>query len=60
MYNLQDHPDRWLYEVRAIARMVAEDDYEDCCRRQEVMLDVVDTIESSRKAAGIYFSDEKR
>ena len=60
VYNLQDHPDRWLYEVRAIARMVAEDDYEDCCRRQEVMLDVVDTIESSRKAAGIYFSDEKR
>lgn len=56
--NLQSGPSRWLYEVRGITNIVQRDDYEDCYHRLDVMLDVIETLEQTRKAAGIYFTGE--
>lgn len=56
--NLQPEPSRWLYEVRGIADIVHRDNREDCYHRLDVMLDVIGTLEKTRKAAGIYFTGE--
>ncbi len=56
--NLQEPISRWLYEVQEIARIVQAKDYEECYRRLDVTLDVMEVLENTRKAAGIYFSDE--
>lgn len=56
--NLQPEPSRWLYEVRGIADIVHRDDHKDCYHRLDVMLDVIGTLEKTRKAAGIYFTGE--
>lgn len=54
-FNEQSNPDRWFYEVQNVAKLVLADDYEAIYTRLDTMLDVIETIESSRKAAGIFF-----
>lgn len=56
--NLQTEEHRMTYEVRGIAAIVRDGDYEECYRRLDVTLDVMDTLEKARKAAGIYFAGE--
>ena len=56
--NLQDGRPRMNYEVEGIVRIMAEADYGERDRRLAVMLDVIETLECSRKAAGIYFAGE--
>lgn len=54
-FNAQDDPDRWIYEVRKITELVRTGDYKDVYSRLDMMLAVIETIEESRKAAGIFF-----
>lgn len=54
-FNDQPNPDRWFYEVRALTKLVLADDYDAIYRRLDVTLDVIDTLETSRKKAGILF-----
>ena len=55
IYNAQPNPDRWFYEVQNVTKLVLADDYEGIYARLDTMLSVIDTIEQSRKAAGIFF-----
>ena len=54
-FNDQPNPDRWFYEVQNLTKLVLADDYDAIYERLNVMLDVVATLESSRKKAGILF-----
>ena len=54
-FDDQPNPDRWFYEVQILTKLVLADDYDAIYERLDVMLDVVDTLESSRKKAGILF-----
>lgn len=60
-FNEQEHTNRWLYEVQNLTKLLLNDDYDEIYRRLDVMLDVVEVLETSRKNAGIYFpGDESR
>lgn len=54
-YNVQDNPDRWFYEVQNVTKLVLADDYDAIYRRLDTMILVIETLEASRKAAGIFF-----
>lgn len=54
-FNAQDNPDRWFYEVQNLTRLLLGEDREAVARRLDTTLDVVETIESIRKEAGILF-----
>ena len=54
-FNEQQDPDRWIYEVRKITELVRSGNPENLYARLDTMLGVVETIEESRKAAGIRF-----
>ncbi len=58
-FNLQPNPDRWFYEVQEMTKMILDGDQDKMEKGLETMLSVIEIIESSRKAAGIYFTDEK-
>ncbi|MBD5162328.1 MAG: Gfo/Idh/MocA family oxidoreductase [Oscillibacter sp.] len=55
IFNDQPNPDRWFYEVQNLTKLVLADDYDAIYERLDVMLDVVATLEASRKKAGILF-----
>lgn len=55
IFNEQDNPDRWFYEIKNLTRMVLENDYKKNHEKNEIMLEVMEVIESSRKAANILF-----
>lgn len=60
VFNEQENPDRWFYEVQNLTKMVLADDYETNDRNLNVMVNVIEILESSRKEAGIFFpGDEK-
>ena len=54
-FNAQPNPDRWSYEVEEVTRRILEEDYETFYERLDTMLAVIETLESTRKAAGIFF-----
>ena len=54
-FNAQPNTDRWFYEVQNITRLVLEDNRAALRARLDTMLQVIETIEPSRKAAGILF-----
>lgn len=54
-YNVQENPDRWFYEVQNVTKLVLADDYDAIYRRLDTMILVIETLEASRKAAGIFF-----
>ena len=54
-FNEQPNPDRWFYEVQNVTKLVLADDYEAVYSRLDTMLAVIETIETSRKTAGILF-----
>lgn len=53
--NLQPNPDRWFYEIQELTRLLQAGDAEAFTSRQKITLANVETMESARKAAGIYF-----
>ncbi len=57
--DLQMPNARMLYEVQGIAKLVQEKNYTACYQRLDTTLAVMEVLENTRKAAGIYFSDEK-
>lgn len=57
--DLQMPNARMLYEVQGIAKLVQEKNCTACYRRLDTTLAVMEVLENARKAAGIYFSDEK-
>lgn len=59
IFNEQDNPNRWFYEIKNLTKMVLEDDYEGNYRRNDIMLDVMEILESARKAAGIMFPQDR-
>lgn len=54
-FNEQENPDRWFYEVQNLTKLVLADDHEAIYQRLDVMLDVMEVLENSRKNAGILF-----
>lgn len=53
--NLQDDPDRWFYEIQSLSKLLVNGDPEPFLQRQQITLEVVETMESARRQAGIYF-----
>ncbi len=56
IFNEQDNPDRWFYEVQNLTKLILADDREAICQRMNITLDVVHVIENARKEAGIKFN----
>ncbi|HBA96921.1 MAG TPA: gfo/Idh/MocA family oxidoreductase [Lachnospiraceae bacterium] len=54
-FNKQDKRDRRFYEVENLTKMVLEDNHNINDKRNEIMLAVMEVLESSRTAAGIIF-----
>lgn len=54
-FNAQPDPDHWSYEVRNVTKLILADDYDAIYRKLDTMLSVIETIEASRKAAGIFY-----
>ena len=55
VFNEQPDPERWYYEVQGLTKLVLSDSYDAVCARLDLMLDVIKTIETARKQAGILF-----
>ncbi|MDE7013344.1 MAG: Gfo/Idh/MocA family oxidoreductase [Kineothrix sp.] len=55
IFNDQNNPDRWSYEVHAVTKLLLEEDYDAVYRGLDTMMEVVEVLESSRKKAGIFF-----
>lgn len=53
--NEQPNPDRWFYEVQNVTKLVLSGDRKALRARLDTMLSAIETIEESRKAAGILF-----
>lgn len=49
---------QWENEVSGLANLMLSEDYEQCYRRLETTLTVVEVLEQARKSAGIYFPDD--
>lgn len=58
VFNEQDNPDRWFYEVQNMTKMILENDHDSNDEKIRTMLDVMEVIESSRKAVGIMFQGD--
>lgn len=58
-FNEQDDRPRWNYEVQNMTKLLLADDYEEIYRRLDVMLDVIEVLETSRKKAGILFPGDE-
>lgn len=54
-YNAQMDPNRWIYEVQEVTRILREGDREAADHRLKRTLETVEVMESARKAAGILF-----
>jgi hypothetical protein len=55
VFNEQENPDRWFYEIQNLTKLVLADDHAAIDARLEVMLSVMEVLEQSRKDAGILF-----
>lgn len=55
IFNDQNNPDRWSYEVHAVTKLLLDEDYDTVYRGLDTMMEVVEVLESSRKKAGIFF-----
>ena len=58
-FNEQPEPDRWFYEVRNITELVLAGNRAAFEARLDTMLAVIETMETSRKAAGILFPGDE-
>jgi predicted dehydrogenase len=61
VFNEQEHPNRWLYEIQKLTKLVLSDDRASFDARLETMLSAMEVLEQVRKDAGIFFpGDEKK
>lgn len=58
-FNAQPNPDRLFYEVQNLTKLVLADDHDAFYQRLNVTLDVIGTIESARRRAGILFPGDR-
>ena len=58
LFNLQDDPDRWFYEVQNVTKLLLAENYEAFRERLKVTAEVIDVIETVRTRAGIRFAGE--
>lgn len=58
-FNLQDKPNPWFYEVRKLTELLLNDDYETIYQGLDVMINVMEVLESARKKAGIFFPGDQ-
>lgn len=56
-FNLQDHSDRWLYEVQNMTKLLLQEDCGTIRKGQEVTRNVIGVMEEMRREAGIIFPD---
>ena len=54
-YNAQPNPDRWLYEIQEVTRLLLTEDHRSVHDRLERTLETVQVMEEARKKAGILF-----
>ena len=52
-FELPENP--WLYEMLGLVDIVSKGDYEECYRRLDVALQVVEVLEEARKSGGLSF-----
>lgn len=52
-FELPKNP--WLYEMIGLVELISKNNYEECNRRLELALQVVEVLEESRKSAGLSF-----
>lgn len=57
--NRQSDPDRWFYEVQSLTALVLADDHSAIEARQDVMLNVMEVLETVRRKAGICFPGDR-
>lgn len=57
--NEQDGRTRWVYEIQNMTKILLADDYDEMYRRLDVMLNVMEVLETARKNAGIFFPGDK-
>ena len=55
IYNHQENPDRWFYEIQHLTKLILANDHDAIDRRLAITQDVVSVIETARKNAGILF-----
>ena len=55
VFSEQDERDRRFYEVQELTRLVRSGDYDSIYRRLDMMIQVVEVLETVRKDAGILF-----
>ena len=58
-YNDQPDPDRWFYEIKEITRIFLSGDASEIRWRLQRTLETVETLENSRKEAGIVFPGDE-
>ena len=58
-FNEQGDLDRRYFEVRSLTGMVLRDDYDAVYRRLDIMLDVMEVLETVRRNAGICFPGDE-
>lgn len=54
-FNAQNNPNRWFYEVQNMTEILLSNDFDAAHQRLDIMLNVVEVLETTRKAAGILF-----
>lgn len=58
IYNNQDNPDRWFYEIQNMTRLILNGDRDAFRKRLKITTEVMEVIENVRKDAGILFPAE--
>lgn len=52
-FELPENP--WAYEMIGLVELVSNNNYDECYRRLDVALDVIEVLEEARKSAGLSF-----
>lgn len=55
IFNQQDNPDRWFYEIQSIVPLMLECNVNEMKNRFRITMETVRVIENARKAAGIIY-----
>lgn len=57
--NRQPDPNRWYYEVRAIAGLIRSGDYDTAYNQLDITIDTVEAVEQARRGAGLRFPGDQ-
>lgn len=59
IFRTPHDPDLWAWEVRELARRITSGDTQELSRGLQTMLEVIETLEDARKAAGLHFPGDR-